>query len=495
MQNCKHNVYDSLHKRYLKETPQPQPDKIDRVLLNKIIVDLASKIRQRIEEFDADGFLLRKKGRLRTRYTGAYTRMQRGYNLNRNSNIAAFVKNERYFEAGKAPRMIMGRDPRFNVLYAQIVEPIEKAFFSLPQVANACDFKECGDKFSNLVGEWFMENDMSKFEGSQRYFTLEMEHLVYSLALPEKSDLLDVLFAYKIRKKGTTQTGVHFEFWECRGSGDMDTSLGNGILNYISTQYFLMKNYCPACELSSCSVPGCRTYKFVVKGDDSYACIPRFASYVNTYSYFGFDAKILLRKSVDEVEFCSGHFLEYQPGKFLFVQKLVKLIESLTTCINDEVVRNGWHAHYYKSLGLMYKRLYSGIPIYEDIADFLLATNSNLGLNLNLIPYYNILDAFQHHSGGVNNVQMPLIFTSMAMINKMDISDLNVIQSWFRSHRLCFSPELSKRCNIRSKPGVVPPIVDFEFLNSYVVTTDMPKRVSNYYKKLRKDRNRFVHSL
>lgn len=491
MQNCRHNVFDSLHKRYLKETPKPQPEKLDRALLDRILVDLARRIKEIIEPFDGAGFLERKKGRLRTRYTGAYTRMQRGYNLNRNSNIAAFVKNERYFEAGKAPRMIMGRDPRFNVLYAQIIEPIEKAFFSLPQVANACDFKKCGEKFSDLVGEWFMENDMSKFEGSQRYFVLQMEHLIYSLVMPEKRDLLDVLFAYKIRKKGTTQSGVHFEFWECRGSGDMDTSLGNGILNYIATQYFLMKNFCPACEMSACALPGCRTYKFVVKGDDSYASYPRFGTHVNTYSYFGFDAKIIIRKKPEDVEFCSGHFLEYSPGKYLYVQKLVKLIETLTTCINAEVIRNGWHSQYYKSLGLMYKKLYAGIPVYEDIADFLLSSDSKLGLNLHLIPYYNILDAFSNYSGSVDNVQTPLVFVSMAMINGLDIADLNLIQSWFRSNTLSFSPELSKKCNLRSKPGLPPVEVDYEFLNTYVVKDDMPKYVTHYYKRLKKDLRRF----
>lgn len=458
--------------------------------------DLAERIRSKLEPFDGSSFLERKKGRLRRRYITAYQRLCReGLDLDRDSDIAAFVKLERYYEDGKSPRMIMGRNPKFNVLYAQIIEPIEKAFFSLPQVANACDNFSCGKKFENLLGGWFMENDMSKFEGSQRYEALRLEHMVYSLVFPESRDLLDVLFAYKIRKKGHTNTGVNFEFVECRGSGDMDTSLGNGILNYIATQYFLVKNYCQHCELASCTVAGCRSYKFVVKGDDSYASIPRFRDdYDNTYSLFGFDAKIVIRKQPEDVEFCSGHFLEYMPGKYIYVQKLQKLIESLTTCINADAIRCGWVKHYYASLGKMYKVLYAGVPVYEDVADFLIRAGGSLGVNTSLINSYNLLDMYEHHDGNkLADVQSALIWVSLSMINKMDFAELEHIRRWFSSNELTFSDAYSKRCNLKTPKLVEIPRVDFELLNIQIANHNMPTTVSKYYKRLRRDRNKVLY--
>lgn len=491
MANCEHNVYESLHKRYLKETPDPQPSKLNMRRVKLIIQDLAQRIRKRVKEFDAGQFLRNKTGRLRRRYAAAYAQLCRdGVELNRISDISAFVKLERYFEEGKSPRMIMGRNPCFNILYAQVVEPIEKAFFELDQVANSCDYVSCGRKFTDLVGQWFMENDMSKFEGSQRLFVLRMEYMVYCLVFPHLVNLIDILFAYKIRKKGHTNTGVNFDFYECRGSGDMDTSLGNGILNYIATQYFLITNYCSDCSFEKCANPQCKTYKFVVKGDDSYASIPRTEAYVNTYEYFGFDAKINIRKHPEEVEFCSGHFLETRPGEYVYVQKLQKLIQSLTTCLNQDALRCGWVQQYYASLGKMYKVLYAGIPVYEDIADFLIRIGGKHGLKVDLVSSYNLTSAFRaKHSGLGGPIDRSLTYVSMAMINHMSIPELETIKQWFKVSSISFSSELSKRCNIKQRDEGEPPTIDFELLNAQVSASGMPDIIRDYYRKLRSFRS------
>jgi len=305
-------------------------------------------------------------------------------------------------------------------------------------------------------------------------------------------DLITVLFAYKIRKKGHTNTGVNFEFYECRGSGDMDTSLGNGILNYIATQYFLMHNYCRECEFENCQNPQCKTFSFVVKGDDSYASIPRTETYENTYAYFGFDAKINIRKHPEEVEFCSGHFLEIRPDEFVYVQKLRKVIQSLTTCLNQDAIRNGWVQQYYASLGKMYKVLYAGIPVYEDIADFLIRIGGNHGLKIELVESYNLLTAFraEHHTLG-GPLNKSLTYVSMAMINGMSIDELELIKRWYRTANITFGPEFSKRCNIKKSDFVVPNI-DFELLNAQISSSsDMPDKVRKYWRKLRSFRGRW----
>jgi hypothetical protein len=444
-----------------------------------------------MKPFDGPGFLERKTGRSRARYTKAYNAIQRcGLNLSRDSGISAFVKLERYYDEAKSPRMIMGRDPKFNILYAQIIEPIENAFFQLPQVANACDYEECGNKFAKLVGEWFMENDMSKYEASQRLLALQLEYMFYSKCMPENQDLIDKLFAWKIMKIGRTTTGLDFKFEQCRGSGDMDTSLGNGFLNYVSTTYNQIKNFCPQCELSSCAEPGCRTFKFVLKGDDSYSVIPVGAKVFNYYSDFGFDAKIIIRESPEDVEFCSGHFVEVTPGKWVYVQKLQKLIESLTTCINEDVIKNGWVSHYYQSLGLMYKTIYGNIPVYRDIADFL-CESSRHGLNINLVNSYNLVDAFKAKHQNFE-VDESLSMLSVSLVNKMDYAELQRISDWFKNHRLSFTPEMSKRCNLKSRKHTALPTIDFDQLNQVALSEVMTDRVYYYYKRLKTFRRRWV---
>jgi hypothetical protein len=467
--NCAHNVYLSLHKRYLKITQEAQRNKLDFKLLNRIINSLAEQIKMRVKPFDSQSFLKNKTGRLRRRYYSAYKDLIRdGVDLNKISDISAFVKLERYFEDGKAPRMIMGRNPAFTLLYSQIVEPIERAFFELPQVANGCDNFSCGEKFEKLVGDWFVENDMSKYEASQRLFTLSMEYAVYSLVYDDQ-ELLDRIFLAKLHKRGHTTTGVNFKFDNCRGSGDADTSLGNGILNYISTMYFLCINTCSTeCGLDECHQHGCKATKFVLKGDDSYMSYPKTKEYLNTYAYFGFEAKIMIRTEPEKVEFCSGHFVEYQPGKYVYVQKLKKLLQSIQTCINADAIRNGWVGHYFKSLGLMYNTLYSGIPVYEDIGPFLMSVNVKFGLRKELIQSYNLLDMFNNRDKiGQLDVNRVCAAVSVSLVNDMCFGELKHVSTFLKTHTINIPPEQQKRCNVNTRTHEIGE-VDFDSLNIQV---------------------------
>lgn len=489
--NCAHNVYLSLHKRYLKTTPETQRSKIDFKLLNRIIRHLAEEIKVRVKPFEPESFLKNKTGRLRRRYYAAYKDLLRdGVDLNKISDISAFVKLERYFEDGKAPRMILGRNPAFTMLYMQIINPIETAFFELDQVANACDNISCGEKFEKLVGEWFVENDMSKYEASQRLFTLSMEYAVYSLVYHDQ-ELLDRMFLAKLHKRGHTSTGVSFKFDMCRGSGDADTSLGNGILNYISTMYFQCINTCTTeCGLDKCLRGGCKANKFVLKGDDSYMAYPKTKHYLNTYQYFGFEAKIVIRTEPEKVEFCSGHFVEYQPGKYVYVQKLRKLLQSLQTCINADAIRNGWVGHYFKSLGLMYNTLYQGIPIYEDIGPFLMAVDVKFGLRKELVQSYNLLDMFNNTHVKLGPVNRTLAAVSVSLVNDMSFGELAHVSSFLNTHKIEIPPAQQRRCNLNTRATEYGTI-DFESLNDQIVGCRVSKDDGKILQKLRN----FVHNV
>jgi len=436
--NCSCNALSSFTHRYLKETPNP--GSLNHDLLDRIIVGLASKIKEAMSkqgDFSPAEFIESKKGKLRSRYMNAHKKnVQRGVSLKDISDIGAFVKNERYFEE-KAPRMIMGRNPRFNLLYARFISPVEKAFFSLDQVANACDYSKCGKKFAELIGQWFFENDMSKYESSQRWFTLKLEYLVYALLFPDDLIELDALFAAKCAKFGRTTTGVKFDFNWCRGSGDMDTGLGNGILNYISTMYFQAINFCPLssnCGLEKCSAVGCVSGKFVIKGDDSYGSMPVNGVFTNTYALFGFDAKLIVRQDPHDVEFCSGHFVRVKGGWY-YVQKLRKLLTSIETVINSDFIDRGWVAHYYRSLGMMYKVLYKGLPVYEHLADYLM-TVVDYGLNFNLVRdnSYGVSEAFEHfESSAEADVNT---YHDISMVNDMSYAELDALIRTFKAQRL-----------------------------------------------------------
>jgi hypothetical protein len=383
--------------------------------------------------------------------------------------------------------MIMGRDPRFNIFYAQFVEPFEKAFFKLPQVANACDAKSCGEKFEKLLGAWFMENDMESYEGSQRLMVLFLNFLVMYLVIVviggANEDEFIAAFAATIQKKGVAE-GIDFDFHECMGSGDMHTSCGNGTPNYISTMYTLIKNYCPNCPIRGCTNPTCVTSSFVLKGDDSYSKIPKNTYPTSYYSNFGFAAKIIIRKTPEEVEFCSGHFVEYRPGKYIYVQKLQKMLTALRTCINKEAVEHGWVAQYYYSLGVMYSTLYKGIPIYEDVGKFLMKTNSPGGLKVDLINSWNLREMFKASDGGDIVVDYSTAYLSVAMVNNMSYAELERIKNFCETSALQFPPQYCKRYNPRIPKDSALPSIDFKLVSTQAMCK-AGKNIAKYSRQLK----------
>lgn len=457
MANCPHNVVTSLYGRYLKTSPEVGVLNIPLIL--RIISHLAVEMRKHyLPEFSFHKFVATKPGATRRRYLKAYKQLLDGSSdLKKISKITAFVKNEKYFEPGKSPRMILGRDPRFNILYARFISRLESAFFSLPQVANACDFAECGAKFKALLKAWMFENDMSAYEGSQRQFHLNLEYLVYSQVV-NADELVDLqtLFAVKMRKSCHTNNGVKFDFDFCRGSGDMDTGLGNGVLNYITTMYFIIMNTCsPECTLATC---GCGYSDFVLKGDDSYGVLPRGCKPYNTYEQFGFKAKLVVRQDPKLTEFCSGHFIQLASGEYYYVQKLRKLLTGLQFCINDDFVKNGWIAHYYRSLGDMYAVLYQNIPVYHDIAKFLQTASSKLAINVNLVgESYGAFEAFSNFKHSVQKIDVcAQTMLDISMANEFTFSELTALRDYCTSSRLEFPPHFNKRCNIKSRTATLP---------------------------------------
>lgn len=459
MSNCVHNQLESLGQRYLKVTTDPKPQNLNFPLLLRIVDHLAKQIAEFYQpDFNFQQYVKNKPGAVRKRFLRAYNQICEGQrNISANSKIAAFVKNERYFEEGKSPRLIMGRDPKFNIVYSRFIARLEDAFFQLPQVANACDFRSCGEKFGKLFGSCssMFENDMSKYEASQRECLLGLEYLVYEKVMSacgcghELEDLRTV-FAAKMLKPVYTQHGVKASFNSCRGSGDLDTGLGNGVINYITTMYFMITNFCGMnCSLAGC---GCCFDKFVLKGDDSYGVSPK-SDLKNTYSWFGLEAKLIYRPDARYTEFCSGHFIRTADGKWTYVQKLRKLLTSVSTIINPDIIKNGWTGHYLKSLGLMYRKLYAGVPVYEDFAD-MLCTASDRGININLISdvSYGAWEAFVHAGNTEKVDSCPETLLDIAEHNDMPFAQLDALVRTFRGSRIQLPDHHMRRCNLKNKP-------------------------------------------
>jgi hypothetical protein len=415
MNNCSCNEYVGLMNRYLKKTKNKVHYNHD--IVENILTDLSTLLKQHFKgPITVQEFLDTKSGKLARRYDAAARSINNnGFNIFKDNKVKAFIKNEIYDEE-KAPRMIMGRDPRFNIAYGMYTHPLEEAMMKLPQISKGKNFVERGKQFADLIfGKNILEGDCSKYESTQRHELLRHIELGLWRRLLNDEDFQNVynLFMAKMRKKGTTYNNLEFEFWYCRGSGDMDTGLFNTLIMYVACRYFEIVNQTGSGN-------------FICDGDDNLISVPQGIKPIDTFKEFGLDAKLILRNDYHDAEYCSGKFIQLTPGNFMYIQNLNKLMKNLPIFRKTKFeLKKG---AYYHSLGYMYKVMYGNIPLISDIANFLLKSTPDKHVSLDILNEINPSHtmAFQK---GTNNI----IFDENTIYNEL---------------AMCFTGSLSKLRNL-----------------------------------------------
>lgn len=443
MSNCFHNDIVGLSNRYMKATEHGLT--YDRTIVNSILDDLCAELKKNFDgPITLNEFLDKKKGALGKRYTRAATQVsQVGFDLEKHSRMTAFIKNEIYNEC-KPPRMIMGRDPRFNLIYGLFTTALEHAMVRLPQISKGRSFFGRGEQFFNQVfGADILECDCSKFEATQRQGLLAHVELGIWKRLLEEPDyrIIRQLWIAKMRKRGHTLNGVYFDFWGCRGSGDMDTGLFNTLLMYVACRYF---------EIINNTGKG----NFVCDGDDNLVKIPIGQPYVNTFSQFGFDAKLIRRHDYHDASYCSGKFIQWAPGKFMYAQDLRKLMNNL------RVFRKTKFQHcksqYYHSLGYMYKRLYGNLPLYRNISKFLLRNTTNQHVNMDILTELNpaAAESFRlTEEDPLFSFDESFLRTEIEMAFDLTSNQIDACAEWYDKAKLEFSPDECKTYRNCGKPA------------------------------------------
>lgn len=430
MRNCHHNDIVALHNRYLKDTPKVSCNlKIVKQLTDEFIGLILPHFSGKIS---ASEFLSEKKGALGVRYSEATKNLiEQGFDLNKHNDIKMFIKNEKYSEL-KPPRAIMGRNPMFNIAYGQYTVPIEHAMMQLPQFTKGRNFLERGECFENLTGEWYLENDYSKYESSQRLIILDtIEKRIFRALYPGDAFIMD-LYESKLMKKGMTSNGVKFKFIGCRGSGDMDTGLFNSILNWIACRYFEIHNNFPW------------SGKFIVDGDDGVIKSPRGVEcFLNTFEHFGFEAKLELRKDYHDVNFCSSKFVQTTPGVYYQVQDLNKLLSQCKFMINSAFLES--LVDYYSSLGFMYSVLYPNFPVYSAFSQYLQSCGFEY-FKRDMVEkvHYGASQAFTASKDLKLQIDPQLLRAEIALCFNIPHQEQRKMENWFLSNKLDFPPEYSK---------------------------------------------------
>jgi hypothetical protein len=465
--SCAGNEEAAMRYRYMKDTPRMN---LHQPTFQRALQEVIDKMSAfgNVCKMTPSEFLSTKKGALGKRYREAMESLfHDGLDLRKDSNIMPFIKNEKYFEQGKFPRLVYSRNPKFGSLWALFILPIEHILVKFEQVQKGKNFKERGNSFRDLIygdGYWYAENDFSQFEASQRaqLFDQVQWRIFTSFMEPWLAEIWP-LYEEKLTKHGWTLRGLLYYLFGLMASGDFETGCFNTIFNLVACRYF---------EISH----GFGHFNFIVDGDDGVIRVPQASRCINTFSDFGFEAKLIIKYNYQDVDFCSSRFIQVSPNNFYQVQNLVKLLESLPHMIN----KNFDHslADYYGSLGYMYRVLYSGIPVFEDLGEFLCTASCNRA-NLKMLEtvHYGAFNSFQTHTS-VPPVHYEMALNDISIAFNYTFTELEVLTDFLRTSALEFPPERSFPYKTRDRPKDFQ--VPVEFLDAIRVIGKPHRRPKKY---------------
>jgi len=457
MSNCAHNEYVGLRNRYLKKMDNNTTYVTE--IVEKILDDLACKLKPhysgptKLKEF-IDG----KKGKLRKRYVDCYEKISRnGFDLEKDGDCSAFVKNELYNEI-KPPRLIINRNPKFGMVYGMFTHALEEAMMHLPQVSKGKDFLGRGRQFLELVfGAWILEGDCSKFEASQRIRLLAQIELGLMRRLETDVNFkrFRKLFWRKMKKNGFTQNGQKFSFTGMRGSGDADTGLFNTLVMWVACMYFEIIN-------------GLDVGNFMCDGDDNVIKMPIGKSdYINTFAHFGFDAKLILRTDYHDVDYCSGKFMQInRKGEFAYVQNVKKIINNMTVFrkLNFEHCKTD----YYHSLGFMYKKLYGNMPLYGVFSNFLLRSTEDAYIKPEILKELNpMYEQWVRKDSAVLECDETALI-EICMLFDLTPGIINECEEFYKGAKIEFGKSESKRYRVIGSKQVTPSEAECSFVESQI---------------------------
>ncbi len=300
--------------RYVK-CPQPEPGIFDT--LDQRSQEIIAHCKM-VPPISSEKFVLCYQGRQRTVYENALKSFTTKPFSYKDARIRSFVKVERML-AGKDPRVIQPRSPRYNIRVGRWLKPMEKQLFKSidkvwghPTVLKGYNAHELGEilyqkyRRVNVHGDCVMVGiDASRFDQHVSLEALQVEHKVYVGCAKYGREELGKLLELQLWNHGSARTKdgrLSYVTRGCRMSGDMNTGMGNCLLMCMLVRQFMLENGISG-ELAN---NGDDCVLFVRRKCLSTLCVnlkPWFLKY-------GFEMTMETPVSkLEEMEFCQQHCL------------------------------------------------------------------------------------------------------------------------------------------------------------------------------------------
>lgn len=275
---------------------------------------------------------------------------------NRDGKVRMFLKADKY-DCGetfgwKPPRCIQFRQKRYGLELGRFVHPIESDVYGTVQdfsgtsvfakarngVQRAQDLLDKSKEFADPV---YLLLDQSNWDAHVNKTLLRYEHNLYMRKCNRRSfkRLLDM----QLHNSGSTKNGTRYETPGTRMSGDMNTALGNCVINY-----GLMYTWSVEAGIRAC---------FYIDGDDSVivldkADMPKVVKCdpKEWFLRWGMESKVEWASEFESCEFCQsrpvwdglGWRMVRNPARFLSrsswtvlphaAVQIPKLVSSIARC-------------------------------------------------------------------------------------------------------------------------------------------------------------------
>jgi len=375
---CSHNEYAAFRNRVAFEVPTPSPVGIRllRELFSLKARDMISGTETNINQpvrfgkpipWGPDAVLdyygrETPKGKL---YDSAYRELRYRELEPRDSNVTMFVKAEKLLTDSRRlygdPRAIQFRGVVYSAALARYTLALERTFYMCtPGATKGLDSKGKGKVMSDIILKYgnpaYIELDCSRFDAHVSQDLLRVEHHFYNCMF--SSCKLAKMLKAQLKNKVYSRSGLKYTIEGGRMSGDMNTALGNNVL-----QWGMITVWLGQC--------GVTRYDFIFDGDDSVIVIDAAdIGKVNPTIYenlFGMRTKLKVHRELEAVEYCKGMFFGI-PGNLIFGRNPLVSIhkDRYTTKLltSQEQVDS-----YMYTLGLCMAHQYDQIPVMWALAN------------------------------------------------------------------------------------------------------------------------------
>lgn len=245
--SCLHNEVAALALRTMGPTPtDPLVNGSWPLEVRRVFTELRVLVKKcNLEPWPLERVVASYKGALRRRYEQARLSLEDEGLGRRDFFLSGFLKAEKFNPLAKVskPRLINPRSPRYNLVLASFLKPLEHALWQKWKVGWNCRPTRVSGKGLNpheravlverkmaSVGDCVVfEVDGKAFEAHVTRDQLLLEQSVYRAAYP-CDPTLGRLLQVQLGLRGRTSGGVKYGRQGGRASGDFNTGLGNTIL-------------------------------------------------------------------------------------------------------------------------------------------------------------------------------------------------------------------------------------------------------------------------